>query len=345
MAVDRNKEKFLNDLREYLSVLEEQEQEDILAEYAQHIDMKIQKGLSEEEAIRDFGSVKELAAEILAAYHVDSRHAMSVGRRGIWPAAIGRNVGSTGIQGPDRDRGGLLEAGGAGQSEEEVEEGLLQRMNSRLHKIFSNIVQAVRNGFGWTVKKCRWFADLCARPFLRKWGAGDEEKLTGSTGNDVRGPLVKRERGSESAVKEYGSDADGSLPANRPEVRTEAKEKRTGIMGRFFRAMGRGTVKICKWFLDCSIFGMRLFWNMAWLMFSVLCAGVAMLALMGIGMTIILVCGGYPFGGIFILELGGMLCFGALAAGAFGMMIRKKGKKDGGEDEKSGKEVHYEQTA
>lgn len=345
MAVDRNKEKFLNDLREYLSVLEEQEQEDILAEYAQHIDMKIQKGLSEEEAIRDFGSVKELAAEILAAYHVDSRHAMSVGRRGIWPAAIGRNVGSTGIQGPDRDRGGLLEAGGAGQSEEEVEEGLFQRMNSRLHKIFSNIVQAVRNGFGWTVKKCRWFADLCVRPFRRKWGAGDEEKLTVSTGNDVSGILVERDCGSEPAVKGYGSDADGSLSANRPENRTESKEKRTGIMGRFFRAMGRGTVQICKWFLDCSIFGMRLFWNMAWLMFSVLCAGVAMLALMGIGMTLILVCGGYPFGGIFILELGGMLCFGALAAGAFGMMIRKKAKKDDGKEEKSGKEEHYEQTA
>lgn len=66
-----NKEKFLSELREYLSILENQEQEDILAEYAQHIDMKIQKGLSEEEAIRDFGAVEELAAEILEAYHVN----------------------------------------------------------------------------------------------------------------------------------------------------------------------------------------------------------------------------------------------------------------------------------
>ena len=61
-----SKERFLSELREYLSILEDQEQEDILAEYAQHIDMKMLKGLSEEEAIRDFGSVKELAAEILA---------------------------------------------------------------------------------------------------------------------------------------------------------------------------------------------------------------------------------------------------------------------------------------
>ena len=62
-----NKETFLEELRGCLHVLEDQEQEDILEEYAQHIDMKRQKGLSEEEAIKDFGPVKELAAEILEA--------------------------------------------------------------------------------------------------------------------------------------------------------------------------------------------------------------------------------------------------------------------------------------
>lgn len=36
--------------------------ETFLEEYAQHIDMKMLKGLSEEEAIRDFGPVQELAA-------------------------------------------------------------------------------------------------------------------------------------------------------------------------------------------------------------------------------------------------------------------------------------------
>ena len=57
-----NKETFLEELRGYLRILEDQEQEDILAEYAQHIDMKLQKGLTEEEAIRDFGPMRELAA-------------------------------------------------------------------------------------------------------------------------------------------------------------------------------------------------------------------------------------------------------------------------------------------
>lgn len=65
-----NKDEFLNELKSYLSILEDEEQADILEEYTQHIDMKISTGLSEAEAIRDFGNVSELAAQILEAYHV-----------------------------------------------------------------------------------------------------------------------------------------------------------------------------------------------------------------------------------------------------------------------------------
>lgn len=68
-----NKEGFLKELREHLRVLEEREQEDIIDEYAQHIDLKMKSGLSEEEAISDFGNIGELAAEILEAYHVDPK--------------------------------------------------------------------------------------------------------------------------------------------------------------------------------------------------------------------------------------------------------------------------------
>lgn len=66
-----NKQEFLNELRSRICILEEAEQQDILAEYAQHIDLRTAGGLSEEEAIQDFGDPGELAAEILEAYHVD----------------------------------------------------------------------------------------------------------------------------------------------------------------------------------------------------------------------------------------------------------------------------------
>ena len=50
-----NKTEFLDELKNCLAVLEEKEQRDILEEYTQHIDMKMERGLSEEEAIGDFG--------------------------------------------------------------------------------------------------------------------------------------------------------------------------------------------------------------------------------------------------------------------------------------------------
>lgn len=62
---------FLKELKQYLAVLNEGEQKDILDEYAQHIDMKMERGMSESEAIRDFGDIGELATEILEAYHVN----------------------------------------------------------------------------------------------------------------------------------------------------------------------------------------------------------------------------------------------------------------------------------
>lgn len=65
------KAEFLTQLDKRLQILKQHEREDILGEYAQHIELKMVSGLSEEDAIRDFGDLEELADEILDAYNVD----------------------------------------------------------------------------------------------------------------------------------------------------------------------------------------------------------------------------------------------------------------------------------
>lgn len=65
-----DKRTFMKKLEQSLSVLQEDELKDILSEYEQHVDMKVKSGLTEEEAIADFGRLSELVAEILEAYHV-----------------------------------------------------------------------------------------------------------------------------------------------------------------------------------------------------------------------------------------------------------------------------------
>lgn len=62
---------FLEHLEKRLQVLNKKERDDILGEYAQHIELKMENGLSEEEAIRDFGDLEELEIEILDAYNVN----------------------------------------------------------------------------------------------------------------------------------------------------------------------------------------------------------------------------------------------------------------------------------
>ena len=97
-----DKNTFMRELERSLSVLQESELRDILSEYEQHIDMKVKSGLSEEEAIADFGSLPELTAEILEAYHVRADY--GPGQRGGdgWRAAAdGRNDGD----GPSEGQG------------------------------------------------------------------------------------------------------------------------------------------------------------------------------------------------------------------------------------------------
>lgn len=68
------KEEFLNELEQRLDILNANEKLDIIAEYSQHIDLKIENGLSEEAAAGDFGNIKVLADEILSAYNVNLKY-------------------------------------------------------------------------------------------------------------------------------------------------------------------------------------------------------------------------------------------------------------------------------
>ncbi len=63
---------FVSKLNSRLYLLNETERLDIIDEYMGHIDLKMQEGKSESDAIKDFGDVDELAREILRAYHIDS---------------------------------------------------------------------------------------------------------------------------------------------------------------------------------------------------------------------------------------------------------------------------------
>ena len=106
-----DKKTFISELEQALSVLQEEELRDIMEEYEQHIDMKVQRGLTEEEAIADFGNLKELTAEILEAYHVRRDYASvreDTGKKRY--TLMGAEKGSSGEavkRGPDIRKAGV----------------------------------------------------------------------------------------------------------------------------------------------------------------------------------------------------------------------------------------------
>lgn len=67
------KKEFITFLNQRLSILNERERREIIDEYVQHIDLKIEEGKTEAEAIRDFGDLNEFVDEILEAYHVNPK--------------------------------------------------------------------------------------------------------------------------------------------------------------------------------------------------------------------------------------------------------------------------------
>lgn len=65
------KKKFLSELEERLSVLSDEEKQDIINEYKDIIEEKVRNGKTVGEAIADFGDIDELTKEILRAYKIN----------------------------------------------------------------------------------------------------------------------------------------------------------------------------------------------------------------------------------------------------------------------------------
>jgi len=69
-----NKQKFLKDLEKKLTVLSDEEKKDIINEYSDIIDEKVKHGKTEEESVKEFGNIDELAEEILKAYKINPNY-------------------------------------------------------------------------------------------------------------------------------------------------------------------------------------------------------------------------------------------------------------------------------
>ena len=281
-----SKEAFLTELAGHLKVLEEREQQDILDEYAQHIDMKIQNGMSEEEAIGDFGPVKELAAEILEAYHVNPEYGDS-SRRGKIDFESAASTAEQGI----RSAGGFLKKAGKKLGQ-------------------------------WISEVCAWIG----KPFHRKSMGKPVEQPEGAestVGQETAADSAASEKstagyGPAASRKAYTGSEQGILGKFIGFCRDILKG-----CGRLIGSAARILRKLIVWILHIC-WDVRLCWNLFWFCGAICLALGTIAAIFCFGALLILCFQGYPLIGVTLMSLGGLLCGGALTCAAWGLIRRKK---------------------
>ena len=74
MKVVRYMTKFLKELRDNLSILEESEREKVIQKYVHKIETEMAKGKGEEEAIASLGDISSLVDQIYQEYHIDKHY-------------------------------------------------------------------------------------------------------------------------------------------------------------------------------------------------------------------------------------------------------------------------------
>ena len=297
-----DKNTFMRELERSLSVLQESELRDILSEYEQHIDMKVKSGLSEEEAIADFGSLPELTAEILEAYHVRADY--GPGQRGGdgWRAAAdGRNDGD----GPSEGQGdGEEERRAAAEMWQARAAGSGKKAAGFFSELGRRAVRLARRTGRWVSDVCVFGRGLLGRPFRRfsrLWKQRREERLYRTDGSmEMENAGKKRGNAGVSLGRTAGSFG----------------RRLAGMAKRCFSSL----IRLTAWTA-------RLFWNGAWIFLAGCMGGTGLMFLFCLGVLTVLMVQGYPVAGVTLGCLGATVSL--FSAAGLGMTLRWKKKKKG----------------
>lgn len=298
-----NRQEFFDELREYLKILEDEEQEDILAEYSQHIEMKMKSGLSEEEAIRDFGQVKELAGQILEAYHVNPKYEPDRPGKSGQIKKLSARLSAIRLTGKGTEYRGdgkaaERENGENLQPEKEIpEEGSLPvKAGKWIFAVISqagNGVQRIGQFVGRQVRKPFLFIGKRADILTARW----REKRT------------LRETGQRQWLEEGGQD------------------NHRGNEAGFFRRTARFFRDAVRLILRIAAACCRLAWNAAVICGSGFFGLLGLLFLFFFGALAVLWIQGYPLAGLVCSCFGAVLCCASLMLFGGTFFWKKRGEK------------------
>lgn len=292
-----NKTEFLDELKNCLAVLEEGEQQDILEEYTQHIDMKMERGLSEEEAIGDFGDLGQLAAEILEAYHVNpDYHGNHTVPRSLGVMGLIRRA-RTGFPGIARTAAGFLHRIAAGALRSACV--LLGRIRTFFSQIPSRLPHVLRH-----VSTKKDIINVNGADFT-------VSSESPQTGVPKIPPVLGTGRGH---IRDDDRSADQNTvrSAVRHTVRRTGASIWRGVRGMFcgLGALFSSCLSLSGW---CMLFCMRWAWNILLLILVLFNGCCALFSLYLLAVFLVWTVKGYPFAGPALISLGAVLCTGSFS--------------------------------
>lgn len=292
-----DKEAFLTELRVSLHVLNENELTDIIEEYEQHIDLKVQKGLSEEQAIADFGNIKDLINGIMDAYHLR-----------IDEAAEGSRIDSNKSQ-PDSD-----------SEWESTNERIFETSTERLKK-YLPIVERFKSLITWMKDGMKWIWGHIVLFFgwiktgLRFRSVDNAEKEVKTRVKVKRSSMEKEQNctnAADTGIKSFGSKWKKGCTVK-------------------LKSIGRCFGAFVNWTLNIMTFWIRVFWNS---MLVCIAGTIGILGLVTVyisGICSVLVFQGYPIAGITIGCFGMVLSLFSCMAFVWSFYWRKPQKNYCGE--------------
>lgn len=342
-----DKKTFIRELEQSLSVLQEDELRDIVGEYEQHIDMKVQRGLTEEEAIADFGSLPELTAEVLEAYHVRADYAAAPGAK---KAKKEKKFSF---------------------AEKEKAEEMLQHTGEACAKTGKKTLRGLKLIGAWLWGVILFWKEQIARPFAwagKTWSQHQKRRAAERDmielmemqsmpenaqpawqEEDMDMVLIQPER--QGTQEMQGTPVRSQVESGAPAGYARTVRGRKGIRPRrrgILRNMAAALIKIvsgtCRFCWDMACWGMRMVWNFCWVLFSLFCGAMGLFCLFGLGVLIVLMTQGYPLAGVTVGLLGLNLCLFASAGFGMTLIIWKKRNKDVISEE-SGRERAAEEKA
>lgn len=305
-----DKKTFIRELKLALSVLKQEELDDIISEYEQHIDMKQANGLTEEDAIADFGSLNELAAEILEAYHVRADYASGKQKGQKYFPQKEQKSYEPGKIGAVCAKAGAAVTQGAGKA------------GSWLW----GILLFWKAAFGKTVF---WIRNRWENPM------DYEEDM--ENGQDKKEDCIKEQKDIETLVLDREEEGE-------PEAEELSESKRNQFPRRSRRKTGMGRAlldgirsvsgkvaglleNVCRLGIRAAFWGLRMVWNSACIGFALFCGGFGLLCLYCMGLLTVLLLQGYPLAGVSLGCAGSVMCSFSAALLSITMVLKGRNRK------------------